>query len=118
MGFVFGLNHWKHLLAGTLHPVQVFMDYANLTYYHHLQKILWHVARYINDLLDYNFKLKHIAGTANHTDVLLRCPNYDDGSNNNEDIIALSDHLLLCQVSIVTLWDKVLYAQNLLANTI
>jgi hypothetical protein len=44
MGFVFGLNHWKHLLAGTLLPVQVFVDHTNLTYYRHPQKIPCHVA--------------------------------------------------------------------------
>jgi hypothetical protein len=109
-GFVFGLNHWKHLLAGMLLPVQVFMDHANLTYYHHPQKIPWWVARYINDLLDYNFDLKYIAGTTNHADALLRHPNYNDGSNNNKDIVALLDHLFLWQVSMVTLWDKVLHA--------
>jgi hypothetical protein len=44
MGFIFGLTHWKHLLAGTLLPVQVFVDHTNLTYYRHPQKILHHVA--------------------------------------------------------------------------
>jgi hypothetical protein len=103
MGFVFGLNHWKHLLAGTLLLVQVFVDHANLTYYCHLQKIPHHVAQYINDLSDYNFKLKHIVGPTNSVDALSWCPNYDDGLNNNEDVVALPDHLFLHQVSTVTL---------------
>jgi hypothetical protein len=72
MGFIFSLNHWKHLLAGTLLPVQVFVDHANLTYYRHPQKILRRVARYINNLSEYNFDLKHIAGPANHADALSR----------------------------------------------
>jgi hypothetical protein len=70
MGFVYGLNHWHHLLAGTQLPVQVFVDHANLTYYCYPQKIPQHVAWYINDLSEYNFNLKHIAGTANHADTL------------------------------------------------
>jgi hypothetical protein len=110
MVFIFGLNHWKHLLAGTLLPVQVFVDHANLTYYCHPQKILWHVAWYINDLSDYHFELKHIVGTANYADALSRCPDYDDGSNDNKDVVALPDHLFLQQVSTVTLWDKVSWA--------
>jgi hypothetical protein len=118
MGFIFELNHWKHLLAGMLLLVQVFVDHANLTYYCHPQKIPQHVAWYINDLSDYNFELKHIAGTANCVDVLSWCPDYDDGSNDNENIVALPDHLFLHQVSTVTLWDKVLWAQHLLAYTI
>jgi hypothetical protein len=107
MGFIFGLNHWKHLLAGTLLPVQVFIDHANLTYYRHPQKISCYVARYINDLLDYHFKLKHIVGTANRADALSWWPDYDDGLNDNEDVVALLDHLFLCQVSTMTLWKRV-----------
>jgi hypothetical protein len=38
--------------------------------------------------------------------------------NNNKDVVALSDHLFLHQVSTVTLWDRVLCAQHLLAHTI
>jgi hypothetical protein len=106
------------LLAGMLLPVQVFVDHMNLTYYCHPQKILHHVAWYINDLSKYNFELKHIVGTANCADVLLQCPDYNDGSNDNEDVVALPNHLFLCQVSIVTLWDKALWAQHLLAHTI
>jgi hypothetical protein len=118
MGFVFGLNHWKHLLAGTLLPVQVFVDHANLTYYRHPQKIPRRVARYINDLSEYNFDLKHIAGPTNRADALSRWPDYDDGSNDNEDVIALPDHLFLYQISTASLWDRVSHAQNLLAHTI
>src|SRR5579863_3174485 len=39
MGFVYSLLHWRHLLAGTALPVQVFVDNANLTHYRHPQKI-------------------------------------------------------------------------------
>src|SRR5579863_8678249 len=35
MGFIYGLLHWRHLLAGTTVPVQVFVDHANLTHYCH-----------------------------------------------------------------------------------
>jgi hypothetical protein len=105
MGFIFGLNHWKHLLAGTLIPVQVFVDHANLTYYRHPQKIPRQVTRYINDLSEYNFTLKHIAGPTNRADALSRRPDYDDGSNDNEDVVALPDHLFLRQISTASLWD-------------
>jgi hypothetical protein len=118
MGFIFGLNHWKHLLAGTRLPVQVFVDHANLTYYCHPQKILQRVARYINDLSEYNFDLKHIAGPTNRADALSRRPDYNDGSNDNEDVVALPDHLFLCQISTISLWDRVSHTQHLLAHTI
>jgi hypothetical protein len=118
MGFVFRLNHWKHLLAGTLLPVQDFVDHVNLTYYRHPQKISRRVAQYINNLSDYHFELKHIAGPANRADALSCRPDYDDGSNDNENIVALPDHLFLCQISTITLWDKVAHTQHLLAHMI
>ena len=40
--------HWRHLLVGTMQPVQVLTDHANLQYYRHPQKINQQVARYIN----------------------------------------------------------------------
>jgi hypothetical protein len=118
MGFVFELNHWKHLLAGTLLLVQVFVNHANLTYYCHPQKILHHVAQYINNLSKFHFELKHIAGPANRVDALSRWPDYNDGSNDNKDVVALPDHLFLCQISTVMLWDKVAHTQHLLAHLI
>ena len=38
--------HWRHLLVGTVQPVQVLTNHTNLQYYRHLQKINWWVARY------------------------------------------------------------------------
>ena len=118
MGFIYGLNHWRHLLAGTSIPVQVFVDHANLTYYRHPQKIPRRVARYLNDLSEYNFVLKHIAGTANRADALSRRPDFDDGSGDNEDVTALPDHLFARQISTHTLWEKVSLAQNALAHQV
>jgi len=105
MGFVYGLNHWRHLLAGTKLPVQVFVDHANLTYYRHPQKIPRQVARYINDLSEYNFKLKHIPGPTNRANTLSQRPDYDDGSEDNENVTVLPDHLFMNQISTVTLWE-------------
>jgi hypothetical protein len=118
MGFIFRLNHWKHLLAGTLLPVQVFVDHVNLTYYRHPQKIPCHVTWYINNLSNYHFELKHIAGPANRVDALSCWPDYNDGSNDNENVVALPDHLFLHQISTITLWDKVAHMQHLLAHMI
>src|SRR5579863_6889507 len=77
MGFVYGLLHWCHLLTGTTLPVQVFVDHANLTHYHHPQKINCHVARYINSLSEFNYVLKHLPGTLNCADGLSWRPCYD-----------------------------------------
>jgi hypothetical protein len=39
LAIVTALHHWRHLLVGMWEPVVIFMDYANLQYYRHLQKI-------------------------------------------------------------------------------
>jgi hypothetical protein len=40
-------------------------------------------------------ELKHIAGQKNRADPLSRRPDYDDGSKDNEDVVALPDHLFI-----------------------
>jgi hypothetical protein len=59
LGLIFGLTYWRHLLSGTLHPVQVFVDHANLLHYRHPQKVNRRVARYILTLADYNLQIHH-----------------------------------------------------------
>src|SRR5260221_75984 len=118
MGFVFGLTHWRHLLSGTKIPVQVRVDHANLSYYRHPQKINRRVARYINHLAEYNFELKHIAGVTNRADALSRRPDFDDGSDDNDQVTALPDHLFIRHLSTVSLWQKVAFAQDRDASSV
>jgi hypothetical protein len=87
------LRHWRHLLIGTINPVIVLMDYANLQYYRPPQKIYRRVARYINFLEDFNYQLKHILGVKNHMDALLRRPDHHDGTGDNEQVVALPNDM-------------------------
>src|SRR5579863_5958701 len=112
MGFVYSLLHQRHLLAGTTILVQVFVDHANLTHYRHPQKINRHIAHYINSLSKFNYVLKHLPGTLNHADGLSCRPDYDDGSNDNEQVVALPDHVFICSVSVDSLWGHVTVAQE------
>src|SRR5579863_3691849 len=107
MGFVYSLLHWWHLLAGTTLPVQVFINHVNLTHYCHPQKINRHVAWYINSLSEFNYILKHLPGTLNHADGLSQRPNYDDGSNDNKQVVALPDHVFIHSISVDSLWGRV-----------
>src|SRR5712672_2423577 len=47
LGLIFGLTYWRHLLMGTKHPVQVFIDHTNFLHYRHPQKVNQRIARYI-----------------------------------------------------------------------
>jgi hypothetical protein len=46
-------------------------------------------------MAEFPLKLKHIAGWKNRADPLSRRPDYDDGSKDNEDVVALPDHLFI-----------------------
>jgi len=72
LAIVTALRHWCHLLIGTMEPVIMLTDHANLQYYCHPQKINRRVARYINFLEDFHYQLKHIPGMHNHADALSR----------------------------------------------
>jgi hypothetical protein len=66
-----------------------------LEYYRHPHHINWRIARYVQQLADYNFQLVHIPGSTNKADALSRRPDYDDGSDDNLDITVLPpDHFI------------------------
>lgn len=65
-----GLTHWHHLLLSSPFETTVLTDHKNLEYYRQPHHINRHVARYVAQLADYNFILKHIPGTTNKADTL------------------------------------------------
>jgi hypothetical protein len=89
------LGNWRHILIGTPHKITVWTDHANLQYYRQPQKVNRRVARGINFMAEFPLELKHIAGRKNRADPLSRRPDYDDGSKDNEDVVALPDHLFV-----------------------
>jgi len=65
------------------------------------------VACYINFLEDFNYQLKHIPGTHNRVDALSRRPDHDDGSDDNEQIVALPDDLFVKAIKTATLDENI-----------
>jgi len=53
------------------------------------------VARGINFMAEFPLELKHIIRKKNRVDPLFRRPNYDDGSKDNEKVVALSESLFI-----------------------
>ena len=53
------------------------------------------MARYIPKLADYNLKLVHIPGTTNKADALSQRPDFDDGTNDNQDVTVLPPELFI-----------------------
>jgi len=89
------LGNWCHILIGTPHKITVWTDHANLQYYRQPQKVNRWVARGINFMAKFPLELKHIAGKKNRADPLCRRPDYDDGSKDNEEVVALLESLFI-----------------------
>src|SRR6266851_3843050 len=59
------LEHWRAHLIWTKTPFIIETDHKNLTHWKEPKKLTGRTARWHEKLQDYNFKIVHIAGTAN-----------------------------------------------------
>jgi len=65
------------------------------------------VARYIATLADFNIELKHLPGVKNRANPLSRQPDYNDGSNNNEQVTALPNKLFTKVIEMTALNQQI-----------
>ena len=90
------LKHWRPYLAGSPHEIIVHTDHTNLTYWRQPQKISRCIVQQVLELEEYNIKLQHIPGKNNGcTDALSRRPDYNQGSEDNQDVTVLLDKLFI-----------------------
>ena len=95
------LKHWRPYLADSPHEIIVHTDHANLTYWRQLQKISRRIARQVLELEEYNIKLQHVLGKNNRcADALSRRPDYDQGANDNRDVMVLPNKLFIRAVAL------------------
>ncbi len=59
------LYEWSHYLKGAKEQIEILTDHQNLTYFRKPQNINRRQARWVLDLQEYNFMLKHRPGKAN-----------------------------------------------------
>jgi hypothetical protein len=96
LAIVKALCHWRPLLAGSPHDIQVFSDHMNLQYWHNPQKISRRVAREFLKLQEFPIKIHHVKGKHNErADALSQRPDYDQGENDNMNVTVLPDHLFV-----------------------
>ena len=68
----------------------------NLKYWRDPQKISRRVAREVLKLSEYDLEIHHIKGTLNgHADALSRRPDYNQGEDDNKDVVVLPDNLFV-----------------------
>ncbi len=96
LAIVKSLQHWRSYLTGAPHQIVIHMDHSNLLYWKEPRKISRRIAREFQELQEYNFILKHIVGTKNaRADALSRCPDYDTGEGDNENIVVLPSQVFI-----------------------
>ena len=100
------LTHWRHLLLSSPYEVTVLMDHKNLEYYKEPHHINRRIARYVQHMQDYNFIIKHILGKSNKSDALSRRPDYDQGTNDNTNVMVLPPHLFVQTTTLSCLFSR------------
>ncbi len=90
LAVVKSLRHWRTYLAGAPHQIVIHTDHSNLLYWKEPRKISRRIAREFQELQEYNFVLKHVAGNKNaRADALSRRPNYNTGEEDNDNVVVL-----------------------------
>jgi len=69
-------RQWRHYVEGSLHPVEVVTDHANLVGFTNVKHLVGRQARWAMTLASYDFKIMHRAGKRNPADTLSRRPDY------------------------------------------
>ncbi len=81
----------------------MFTDHTNLQYWRQPHKISRRIAREVAELAEYNVVLRHIPGKANgRANALSRCPDYNQGDKDNENITVLPNHMFIQAMTIET----------------
>jgi hypothetical protein len=93
LAIMHGFYEWAHYLKGNDKITEVLTDHQNLTFFRKPQNLNCRQARWIMDLQEYNFTIKHRPGKANtKADLLSRRAGFPKGENDNEDVILLKEN--------------------------
>ncbi len=96
LAVVKSLRHWRTYLAGAPHQIVIHTDHSNLLYWKEPRKISQRIVREFQELQEYNFVLKHVAGTKNaRADALSRRPDYDTGEEDNDHVVVLPSEVFV-----------------------
>jgi RNase H-like domain found in reverse transcriptase/Reverse transcriptase (RNA-dependent DNA polymerase)/Integrase zinc binding domain len=84
------LDEWRQYLLGASEKFEIWTDHQNLQYFRKPQKLNRRQARWVSELAEYHYDLKHKAGKSNvKPDILSRRPDLERGENDNENVILL-----------------------------
>ena len=100
------LDHWRHYLQGTSHPVTLLTNHKNLTYFCRPQKLSRCQACWLMFLQDFDLHFLHIPSSAMGPADALSCLSDLDTSSDNANVVLLPDDLFIHAIN-VALFDKI-----------
>jgi RNase H-like domain found in reverse transcriptase len=112
LAMIEGLKRNRQIVMGSPHKLTLYTDHDNLRFYRHPQKLNRRVAHYIAFLADFNLEIKHLLGRCNQADPLSRHPDYDNGSQDNEEMTALPNSLFINLIKAMALDKQIKEQQN------
>ena len=106
LAVIHALEHWRHYLQGTTHPITLLTDHKNLTYFRQPQKLSRRQARWMMFLQDFDLQFVHLPGSAmGPADALSRLPD-PDTSSDNVDVTVLPHDLFIHAIDLALI-DKI-----------
>jgi len=94
LAIITALRDWRRYLLGAKEPFEIWTDHANLQYFKEPHKVNRRLARWFSDMADYHFTIHHLPGNKNcRADALSRRPDYNQGEEDNQDVILLPEAL-------------------------
>jgi hypothetical protein len=105
LDIVRSLEHWRHYLIASHHPIKIDIDHRILEYFSKKQILNARQVRCHQTLSEFNFVIKHIRGSQNQiagalSRDLSKITSQSEKLNQNQIIILRSDQLLLVSQSI------------------
>ena len=94
LAVIHALDHWRHYLQGTSHPITLLTDHKNLTYFCQLQKLSHCQAWWMMFLQDFDLHFVHVPGSTMRPTNALSCLINPDVSSDNTNVTLLPDDLL------------------------
>jgi hypothetical protein len=96
LAIMMALYEFRKYLVNAKEVFEVWTDHANLQYFQEPQKLNCRQARWLTELQDFHFTIHHLPGKSNtKADILSRRPGFDQGVNDNKDVVLLPSDLFL-----------------------
>jgi hypothetical protein len=106
------LDKWRQILLGARQEFEILTDHQNLQYFKKPQKLNRQQARWIIELAQYDFLLRHQPGALNKQADLLSChADHNQGKEDNQDVVLLKPEYFRAQELVLEGVEKELLDQ-------